>query len=145
MIADAEPLAGAQRMVARAIGEDQLAAGQRRDAGGERHVGLDRSAVDVMDEAQELRRIDAVFVDQPTQSGAMLAVIEFLQRARRHAIEAKHAGHEDRHAIVDARPQIAVGRIKRVVEVEHPCIDMGETLGQAFRRHHQRLISVPAP
>jgi hypothetical protein len=34
---------------------------------------------------------------------------------------------KDGDALVDLRPEIARGRIKRVVEIEDPCIDMCES------------------
>jgi hypothetical protein len=34
---------------------------------------------------------------------------------------------KDGDALVDLRPQIAGWRIERIVEIEDPCIDMGES------------------
>src|SRR5579872_3303155 len=53
-------------------------------------------------------------------------VIILLQRSRRNAVEPEHLHHEEGDALIDHGPEIAVGRIKRVVEIEHPGLDPAE-------------------
>ena len=76
--------------------------------------------------AQELFETDGVFDYQPAQCRAVAAIIIFLQRARGYAVEPEQMDHEQSDALVDLGPQIAVGWIERIVEVEHPGIDMVE-------------------
>ena len=52
----AERLGGAQGVVARAVGEDQLAAGQGGDGAGQRMVRDQTRPVDVMGEGEIIRR-----------------------------------------------------------------------------------------
>ena len=49
-----EPLQRAQRVIARAVGEDQLAPRQSLDLARQRRIGRERGAVDVVDEFEEL-------------------------------------------------------------------------------------------
>ena len=87
---EAEPLRGLQRMVARAIGEDELAAGQRRDG---RRQRSDWAASDERSmsctKARNSCGIDAMFAHQAAQRRAVALIIIFLQRARRQAVEAE--------------------------------------------------------
>jgi hypothetical protein len=77
--------------------------------------------------------------------GAVAAVVVFLDPARflRRNLEPGADELADPH--IDLLPQIDVMRIKGVVEIEHPGVDIGEGAGGHFCRGH--LISqlvVPA-
>ena len=122
----------AQRVIARAVGENQSAAGQARQLQRQLRVGAQPRAVDVMGEGEEVRRFGRAFVDEPAQRRAMALIVIMLQLARREPVKAAQAHQVQRDALVDLRPQPAVGGIKRVVEIEHPGRDMTE-FGQEVR------------
>ena len=133
-------LGGAQGMFARAIGEDELAPRQGRDGSGERMVGLQAGAVDVVHELQKLGGADVIFQHQTVQGRAVALIVIFLQGPRRHGVEAEKLRQEQGDSRVDLRPEVAVGRVERVVEIEDPGVHMGET-GDDFsirRRLHRR-------
>ena len=125
---DAELAGDVLGMAARAIGQDQLTAGQCRDRRPERWVGIEQGQVDLMGEVEEVSGVDAVFLHQPLQRRAVALVIIFLQRPRRHAVEAEQLRQEERDALVDLRPDLRLMRIERVVEVEDPMVDMAESV-----------------
>src|ERR1041385_2207777 len=66
-------------------------------------------------------------------AGAVAAVIILLNPPRLVGRNFQIAGDVFADPLVDLLPQIDVMRIQRVVEIEHPGVDMGET---AFRVHH---------
>ena len=94
-----------------------------------------------MHEGQKRLRIDLMLQHQPAQRRAVTMIIMFLQRAQRQGVEAKQAHHEQRDARVDFRPKIRCLRIERIVEIEHPCVDLRKTRCEIGHR----VISVPAP
>ena len=76
-----ELLTSAQRMFARAIGEDEFAAGQSGNRFCEPLIGKQTRPVDIMHEAEKLLGADIELFHQTIQRRAMLLVIIFLQRA----------------------------------------------------------------
>ena len=84
--------------------------------------------------SQKDLRVDAVLGHQPAQRRAVALIIMLLQRAQRHGRRGRTScGQEQRDARVDLGPEIAAGRIERVVEIEDPGVDIGEG-GARFRR-----------
>jgi len=77
---------------------------------------------------------------QPAQGRAVALVIIFLQRPRGDAVEAEQMAEKKRDPRVDFRPEIAVGRIERIVEIEDPSINMPEGVG-AQQRNDSRALS----
>ena len=87
-----------------------------------RHV----ADVDVVHVVEERLRLHAVHLHHAGQRGAELAIVGFLQIARVGVRHVEEAGDELAHAVIDLGEQVARGRIKRVVEVEHPHARVGE-------------------
>ena len=113
-------------VAARAVGQDELAAGQRLDGAPEGRVELDRRMIDVVSEVEEIVGLDAVFVDERPKGRAVAVIEILLQRARRQAVEAEHLHDVDGDALVDLRPHPRLVRIEGVVEIEDPGVDMPE-------------------
>ena len=67
---------------ARAVGEDQLAAGQLFQRRAQRRIGLDRRMVDLMHDFQIIIGLHAVLDHQSAHRGAVAPVIVFLQTER---------------------------------------------------------------
>ena len=128
MMMNAELQRGLLSMMARAIGKDQLAAGQRGNGVAECGMGRQRCAVNFMDKGQKFSGINMVQIHQPAQGGAIFLIIGFLQVARLHSIQRQLIGDEGGDARVNFRPEIGMGRVERIVEVEHPGVDFGKGL-----------------
>ena len=71
---EAEPLRDLLRMLPRAVGEDVLLARQPEQRLPERRIGLHHGMIDVVDEFEELVRIDMVLQHQPAERRAVLSV-----------------------------------------------------------------------
>ena len=97
---------------------------RRQSRGGEHGA-----KIDVVHVIEKVLRRHAMQAHQPGQRGAVLVVIGLAQALRLFERNAETIGDELAHALVDLGEQIAVGRIERVVEIEHPRLDMGETAG----------------
>ncbi len=121
---DAESLGGTKGMFPRPICENKLAAGEGGDGRCKGKIGKQRGAVDVMREIEKLLSANLMFLHQAAQRRAIAFVVVFLQGAGRHPVKSKKMRQEQGDSLVDFRPQIAVGRIKRVVEIEDPGIDL---------------------
>ena len=115
---------GQQGMFARPVRQNELASGQGRDGGCESGIRQKRGAVDVMREIEKFLRANAIFHHQAAQGRAVAPIIIFLQRPGRHAIKSKEIAEVQRDPLIDLRPQIAIGRIERVVEIEDPSVDV---------------------
>jgi hypothetical protein len=109
-----------------AVGEDQLAAGQRRHRAHQPPILGNRVHLDIVDEIEEFVRIDAVGSHQPRQGRAMLPEIALLNRPRLDRIDAEKPFDERRHPLVDQPEQVRRRRVERVVEIEDPGIDVGK-------------------
>ena len=79
-----------------------------------------------MDVGEEVLRVDAVKLHQPIQGRAVDAIVLFLQAARFARIHIEKARDIGGHARVDLGEEVAMRRIERVVEVEHPRPHMAE-------------------
>jgi hypothetical protein len=49
--------------------------------------------------------------------------------------------HKKRDALVDLWPQIAGGRIERIVEIEDPCVDISKTRPRLCRQQRESRLS----
>src|SRR5262245_52750903 len=116
-------------MVPGAIGEDELATLELLDRGAERRVGLERRVIDLVHEIEEVVRLHAVLGHQPAHRGAVALVIVLLQPERLLMADLEKLRDVAADALVHLLPQVDVMRIERVVEVEHPGVDVGKGTG----------------
>ena len=146
---DFEPAQHRVGMRARAVGQDELAAGELRDRRAERGVGRQRRVIDLMHDLQKLIRLQAVLLHQAAHGRAVAPVIILLQPERLVVGDLQKIDDVVADAHVDLLPQIEVMRIERVVEIEHPGLDVGETaLGRAADGvivHSRRLVVATVP
>ena len=98
--------------------------------------------VDVGGQASERLLCDVVLAHQTLQRRAVAMIVVFLKRTRRKPVEAEQLRHEQRDPRVDLRPDTRLVRIQRVVEVEHPGVDMGEI---AFGSEGNRMLVQGGP
>ena len=82
--------------------------------------------IDVVDEIEEMARLDAMIGHQPGERGAMGVEIILLHLARRHRVEADQLLDIEADPLVDQLEQVAAVRIEAVVEIEDPGVDMGK-------------------
>src|SRR5262245_27432472 len=151
----AEPLDHGFRMLARAVGEDEPAPRQPGERRGKFGRGVNRTQIDVVHIVEEIVGRHVMQAHQPRERGAVLVVIGFGQALRLVQRDAEAIGDELAHAPVDLREQIAVGRVERVVEIEHLGLDVIEAACQSAAIRHcvppaapfrrRRSIRVPAP
>src|SRR5580704_2773577 len=136
-------------MLAGTVGQDELAAGELRDRRAERRVRRQRRVIDLMHHLQKFVRLQAVLRHQPAHGGAIALVIILLQPERLVVGDLQKIDDVVADAHVDLLPQVQVMRIKRVVEVEDPGLDVGETaLGRAADGvivHSRRLVVATVP
>ena len=116
----AELFGDALGVAARAVGEDELAAGQACDRGGQLGRFGHGRQIDVVHVVEEGLRVELVDLHQPRQRGAELAVVALLQVARLREGYAEIVGDELAHAPVDFGEEVARRRVERVVEIEDP-------------------------
>ncbi len=130
--ADAEPRQNLVGMVGRAVGQDQLAPGQFCDRQAHRRVRLQRRMIDLVHISEIVVGVHAMFGHHAAHGGAVAAVVVLLDpaRFRRGYLEPGADELADPH--IDLLPQIDVMRIQRVVEIEHPGVDVGESAGGLF-------------
>lgn len=144
---DAETFEHLAGMGAGAVGEDQLAAGKFSDRSAHRRIWLQRRVVNLMDVFEKVVGLEAVLGHHAAHGGAVTAVIVFLNPEGLVLRDIQILRDEIANAHVDLLPQVDVMRIERVVEVEHPCLDMGET-ALVFLNHgvpNLRVLPAPAP
>jgi hypothetical protein len=111
---------------ARAVGKNIFLARQAQDGGAERRVGLHAGMVDVVHELEELVHVDVAREHQAAQRRAVLAVEILLDALGLRLVHVQEAGNISADALVHLREQIGAARIKRVVEIENPGLDLGE-------------------
>ena len=140
MAVNIEPPHHGVGMLAGAVGENQLAAGQLLECQAERGVGLERRVVDLMHEIEEVVRLHAVLGHQPAHRGAVAAVIVLLQPERLVMRDGEQFGDIVADAIVDLLPEIELMRVQRVVEIEDPGGDVGEAAQYALSVCRSRLM-----
>src|SRR6267142_1383861 len=120
-------------MVGRAVGQDQLASGEFRDRSSHRRVRLQRRMIDFVHVSEIVVGMHAMLGHHAAHGGAVAAVIVLLDPARFVRGYLEPGADEFADPDIHLLPQIDVMRIQRVVEVEHPGIDVGESAG---RFHH---------
>ena len=113
------------------VGIDDAPARQRLDPGGQQRIGRQDRKINVMHIRQIIVRLDLMFVHQPGQRGAVLRPVV---RAQMIGMVARHRqplhdpfGHSD----LDLVKKSHRGRVKRVVQIKDPGLDMVE-IGQGL-------------
>ena len=126
MLANAEPRQNRLGVVGRAVGQDQLAARQPGDRRAHRRVRLERRMIDLVHVSEVIVGAHAVLGHHAAHAGAVAAVIVLLDDAGFLVRNFQISGDEFADPLVDLLPQIDVVRVERVVEIEHPGVDMME-------------------
>ena len=124
MLGYAEPLQHRAGMVGRAVGQDQLAAGKFCDRSPHRRVRLQRRVIDLVHIGQIIVGVHAMLGHHAAHAGAVAAVIVLLDHAGFFRGDFQERADELADPRVDLLPQIDVVRVQRVVEIEHPGVDM---------------------
>jgi hypothetical protein len=88
--------------------------------------------------------VHAVLGHHAAHGGAIAAVIVLLDPARFLSGYFEPGTDEFADPCIDLMPQIDVMRIQRVVEIEHPCVDVGEGAGRGFC-HNDRSLKPSSP
>ena len=127
--ADAESLQYLVGMVGRAVGQDQLASGEFGNRRTHLRVRLQRRMIDLMHIGQIVVGMYAVLGHHAAHGGAVAAVVVLLDPARFVSGYIEKGADELADPCIDLLPQIDVMRIKRVVEIEHPGVDVSEGAG----------------
>ena len=124
---DGKPPHHRVRMLAGAVGENELAAGQFRKRRSERRIGLNRRMVDLMHDLEIIVGLHSVLDHQPAHRGAVTTVIILLQPKRLVFGDFQKTRNITADTRVDLTPEVEVMRIERVVEIEHPGLDVFES------------------
>ena len=95
--------------------------------------------IDLMHDFEELVRLEPVLLHQAAQRRAIAPVIVLLQPERLFVGDFEEIDDVVADAHVDLLPEIEVMRIKRVVEIEHPGLDMAEIRARRRRGRLGRL------
>ncbi len=104
-----------------------LRPGKLRDGGAELGVRRQRRVIDLMHDFEELVGLEPVLLHQAAHGGAVAAVIILLQPERLVAADLEKVDDVVADALIDLLPEIEVMRIERVVEIEHPGLDLAKT------------------
>ena len=94
--------------------------------------------VDLVHEIEEVVGLHAVLGHQPAHRGAVALVVVLLQPERFLVADLEEVRDVVADAHVDLLPEIDVMRIERVVEVEHPGVDVVEGAGRGAGRSQGR-------
>ncbi len=94
-------------------------------------LGVERRVIDLMHDFEKFVRLQPVLFHQAAHGGAVAAVIILLQPERLFVTDFEEIDDVIADADVDLLPQIEVMRIKRVVEVEHPGVDVRQSRGRS--------------
>ena len=94
-----------------------------------------------MDEIEEILGLDVMLDHQPAQCRAVFVEHRLLDEPRFGLVDVEQLRHEGADPDVDLVEQPAARRIERVVEIEHPGVDMGE----AAAHSPVRDTRVPTP
>ena len=144
-----KPLQDNLRVVPGTVGEDHLAPLEAAEGVFQGRIRGHDGNVDLVHVLEEGFRVEAVVEHEPAERRAEGMEIVFLQPPRRRVIEAQEVGDEVPHAPVDLGEQRAVGRIERVVEIEHPLGDVKEGraigTGPGARAPRRRGRAAPLP
>jgi hypothetical protein len=137
VLLDLEPAHHRLGVPARAVGEDELAAGQACDRRAEHRIGGERRMIDLMHDGEELVGVEAVLLHQPAHGRAVAPVVVLLHPERLVVGDVQETDDAVADAGVDLLPEIEVMRIERVVEIKHPGLDRVETAHGATLIHFQ--------
>src|SRR3954469_4557571 len=85
--------------------------------------------IDLVDVGQIIVRVDAMLGHHAAHAGAVAAVVVLLDPAGFFRGDFQERADELADPRVDLLPQIDVVRVQRVVEIEHPGVDMREGAG----------------
>ena len=118
----------------RAVCQNKFATGQLFDRGAERRIGRQRRMIDGVDIFEIIVRIEAVLGHQAAHRRAVAQVIVLLHQERLVMRDLEEFGDIIANAVVDLLPQ-HVMRVERVVEIEHPGVDMAEPARLALQNH----------
>ena len=135
MLPDAEPRQHRVDVIGRAVGQDQLAAGQLRDRCAHRGIGLERRVIDPVHIGEVVVGAHAMLGHHAAHGGAVTAVIVLLDAPRLLGVDLEPVADELADPGIDLLPQIDVMRIERVVEVEHPGVDVVKVRGDFALSH----------
>ena len=133
MLVDAETAHHVLGVMPRAVGQDEFAATQFGDGGAERRVGLKRRAIDLVHDVEELVGLEIMFLHQAAQRRTVATVVIFLQPKCLVMRDFEKTDDVIADAPVDLLPEVKVMRIKRVVEIEHPGVDITKIAWDALR------------
>ena len=118
-----------------------LRPGKFLDRGAERRIGLERRMVDLVHEVEIVVGLHAVLGHQPAHGGAVALVIVLLHAEGLVVRHFQKIGDVVADALVHLLPEIEMMRIERVVEIEHPGLDVAE----AARRLSGRVGTATVP
>lgn len=118
----------AQRIWGVGICVDDFQTGQGLDRGCQLRVGPQRAQVDVVNSVQKVIRIYVMFMHQTGQGGAVFVPVLVPQAAGAVVIQIKMMHHILAHPVGHLIEQPYFGRVKRIVEIEDPDIDIREIL-----------------
>ena len=83
--------------------------------------------IDLMHDFEKFVRFEAVLLHQSAHGGAVAPIIVLLQPERFVVGDFEKVDDVIANALVDLLPEIEMMRIERVVEIEHPGLDMFKT------------------
>ena len=132
MMAEAEPLQHLAGMIGRAVGQDQLAARQPFDRRTHRRIGLERRVIDLMDVSEIVVGGDAVFGHHAAHAGAEALVVVLLDAPGFDRVDLEELADVFADPGIDLLPEVDVMRIERVVQIEHPGVDVAEAALRPF-------------
>ena len=87
LVEDAELAGDVLGVPNRAVGQDQLAAGQSRQRRAEFRIGFEQRQVDIVGEVEELVGVDPVLLHQSLQRRAVAVIVILPQRMRGQAVQ----------------------------------------------------------
>ncbi len=105
MLVDLQPPHHRVGMLARAVGEDELAAGQFLERRAQRRIGLERRVIDLVHVVEVGVRIEPVLGHQPAHGGAVALVIILLHAEGLVLRHFQEFGDVSADAVVDLLPQ----------------------------------------
>src|SRR5436189_4786354 len=92
--------------------------------------------IDLMHIGEKVVSVHAVFAHHAAHGGAITPVIVLLDPTGFLCGHPEEGADELANSRIDLMPKIDVMRIQRVVEVEHPCVDIGKEARGGFHCIH---------
>ena len=125
-----------------------LRPGKLLDRGAKRGVRLERRVVDLVHEGEVVVRVHPVLGHHAAHRGAVALVVVLLHPEGLVLADLEEVRDVAADALVHLLPEVQVMRVERVVEVEHPGLDMGEVARRAAGRggggHGARVLAARA-